>query len=91
MRALGDIGPFDISIKDVDPLTDKSLAKYIIKGTDARFVSYLHLGEYAAPQGRVWGRRATASPAIGRTARRRAGFSPKRDRHKWKTQLLAAE
>ena len=90
-RVLGDVGPFDILIQAVEPTTDKSLAKYIIKGTDTRYVDYLHLGEYSAPQGRVWGRRATASPAIGRTARQRAGFKPKRDRHKWKARLLAAE
>lgn len=91
IKARGSLGQFDVLVERVDPYTDKSLAKYIIKGTDDRYVGYLHLQEYAAPQGRIWGRRATASPAIGRAARRKAGFVPRRDRHKWKSTLLAAE
>lgn len=85
----GEIDAFDIATQVVDPHTDKSLAKYLIKGTDRRFVRYLHLERVAAPQGRVWGRRATASPAIGREARLKAGFNPRRDRHKWAASIAA--
>lgn len=88
-RAMNEIGPFDIHIQNVNPASDKALAKYIIKGTDARYVDYLFLQKVAAPQGRVWGRRATASPYIGRTARRRAGFVPRRDRGKWAMSVAA--
>lgn len=81
--------PYDVKLDQVDPHTDKSLAKYILKGTDKRYVGYLHLKKVAEAQGRVWGRRATASPAIGRTARKNAGFVPKRDRGKWLNSLAA--
>ena len=88
-RAASTDAPYDIDIRTVDPHTDKTLAKYVIKGTDPRFVRYLHLDRVAAPQGRVWGRRATASHAIGRSARERAGFVPRRDRHKWAASIAA--
>lgn len=71
---------YDVKAKLVDPKTAKSLAKYIIKGLDSRYVGYLHLQAYAAPQGRVYGRRAGTSPALSRAARADAGFIPKRDR-----------
>jgi len=85
-RAHKNVRRFDVVAERVNPATAKSLAKYIIKGTDSRFVSYLHLQAYAAPQGRVWGRRACTSEAISRAARQAAGFKAKRDRGK----LLAA-
>lgn len=85
-KAQGVVGNFDIDVQLVDPTTDKTLAKYIIKGTDERYVPYLHLEQYAQPQGIVWGRRGTASPALGRKARKGAGFVPKRDRNKWKSR-----
>lgn len=81
-RAHKNVRHYDVKAKPVDPTTAKSLAKYIIKGIDARFVAYLHLHAYAAPQGRVWGRRAGTSEAIGRAARKAAGFKAKRDRGK---------
>ena len=81
-RAHGNARPYDVKSRAVDPDTAKSLCKYIIKGTDSRFVGYLHLENYAAPQGRVWGRRAGTSPAISRAARKDAGFIAKRDRGK---------
>ena len=83
-RAQGDIRQFDLLASNVDIQTDKSLAKYVIKGVDQRYIAYFHMQSYAAPQGRIWGRRAGTSPSISRTARNKAGFFPKRDRHKWK-------
>lgn len=83
-RACGHVGPFDIDVQVVDPTTDKTLAKYVVKGTDPNYVEYLHLGSVAAPQGQVSGRRVGVSPAISRTARKRGGFVPRRDRHKWR-------
>lgn len=83
-RAQGNVGRFDIKVQGVDPQTDKTLAKYILKGTDERYVPYLHLQNYAEPQGQVFGRRATASIGIGRTARRASGFVPRLHRHDWK-------
>lgn len=83
-KACGEVGPFDVEVQVVDIETDKTLAKYIIKGTDPNYVEYLHLGAVAAPQGRVVGRRVGVSPSISRTARKRAGFVPRRDRHKWR-------
>ena len=85
-KAQGGVRPFDIQVKGVDPHTDKTLAKYIIKGTDPHYVPYLHLQDFAQPQGRVFGRRATPSIAIGRAARKSAGFIPRLHRHLWKRQ-----
>jgi len=73
---------YDVKVKPVNQKTAKSLCKYIIKGTDPMYVKYLHLEEYAEPQGRVWGRRAGTSPALSRGARAEAGFVAKRDRGK---------
>ncbi|MDX0599608.1 hypothetical protein GOD17_31670 [Sinorhizobium medicae] len=81
-RAHLNVRKYDVHPQMVVPGTAKSLSKYIIKGTDSRFVEYLHLENYAEPQGRVWGRRGTASPAISRAARKDAGFVAKRDRGK---------
>ena len=83
-RVVGESRPFDICVKPVTPDGDKGLAKYVIKGTDPAYIGYLHLTSVAAPQGCIWGRRCGASPAIGRTARRAAGFVPRRDRNKWR-------
>ncbi|MEM9735028.1 MAG: hypothetical protein AAF908_00285 [Pseudomonadota bacterium] len=83
-RVTGNSRPFDIEVQTVDPETDKSLAKYVIKGTNEKYVEYLHLKAVAAPQGRIWGRRCGTSPSIGRTARKRAGFVPRRDRNEWR-------
>ena len=80
---------FDIKIQDVDPHTDKTLAKYVLKGIDKAYIRYLHLDGVAEPQGRIWGRRATASPSIGRTARKTAGFIPRLHRHEWKNRKAA--
>lgn len=81
-RAHRNVRRYDVKAKPVDPKTAKSLCKYIIKGIDALYVKYLHLEGYAAPQGRVWGRRAGTSPALSRAARAEAGFVAKRDRGK---------
>lgn len=83
-RSQGEVLPYDIDVSKIDPHTDKVLAKYIVKGLDPAYVPYMHLENYAAPQGRVWGRRGMASAALNRTARKRAGFVAKQDRHKWK-------
>lgn len=83
-KAQGRVGPFDARLKPVKAGTAKTLAKYLLKGIDPLYVGYLHLDAYAAPQGRIWGRRAGASPAISRAARRAAGFVAKRHRKSWR-------
>lgn len=88
-KTCGEVGPFDVEVQVVDPETDKTLAKYVVKGTDPEYVEYLHLDAVAAPQGRVWGRRVGVSPALSRAARKKADFVPRRDRNKWR--VLAAE
>lgn len=88
-KTQGNVRPFDIKVQSIDPHTDKTLAKYILKGTDERYVPYLHLQDYAEPQGQVFGRRATASLAIGRKARKDYGFIPRLHRHDWKRKAAA--
>jgi hypothetical protein len=84
-RSNTEFGDYDMHPQDVDPLTAKTLANYIIKGIDPTYVDYLHLKDFASFQGQVWGRRATASPALSRAARKEAGFVAKRDRGKFLT------
>jgi hypothetical protein len=81
-KANAELGEYDAHKQAVNLCTSKTLAKYIIKGIDPLYIEYLHLGEFACPQGTIWGRRATASPAISRAVRKAAGFVPKRDRGK---------
>ena len=75
-KAQGACGPFDVRCEPVTH-TPKSLAKYIVKGTDPAFVSHFYLSEVHAPQGTVYGKRAGVSPALGATARKQAGFHPR--------------
>ncbi len=87
-KSQGDVRHLDISVQMVDPETDKTLAKYVIKGTDEHYTEYFHLGDFAAPQGVIQGRRTCVSPSIGRTARREAGFVPKLHRDDWKRSYV---
>jgi len=83
---------YDIDVQPVEIETDKSLAKYVLKGVDPAFVAHFHLEQYAAPQGPIGGRRAAVSMSLNKAAREKAGFIPKRDRNNWrkKSQALAA-
>lgn len=74
----------DVCIDEVDPYTDKSLGKYILKGVDPHYADHFYIE--ASEQGPVFGRRATASRALQREARKKAGFVAKKHRHLWKTK-----
>jgi len=85
-------GHYDVKVKKVNPYTDKSLAKYILKGTDPLFILYFHLEDYAdEPQGPIHGRRAGACIGLNKAARDAAGFIPKKHREKWKLRAWARE
>jgi hypothetical protein len=77
-KVQGKVEPFDIDIQPVESNYDKRLAKYIFKGTDPHFVTHFHLQDIHEPQGKIWGRRAAVSQAIGIRARKKAGFKPVR-------------
>lgn len=77
-------GPYDIDVQDVDPRTDKRLAKYVLKGTDPAYREHFHLDEFTEPQGPIHGRRASASMSLNKSARKVAGFVAKRHRNLWK-------
>jgi len=85
----------DVYAQAVDPYEDKTLAKYILKGTDTEYINHFHLGKYAAPegelisQGPVSGRRAGASVALNRTARKDSGFIANVHRNEWKKRPWA--
>lgn len=79
----------DIHVRKVDPFTDKTLAKYLLKGTDKAFWKHFYLDEVGADQGPVIGPRAGASMALNKEARKVAGFIAKRHRHIWKTSAWA--
>jgi hypothetical protein len=74
-RVQGACGSFDVRCKPVTH-TPKSLAKYIVKGTDPAFVDHFYPSAVHAPQGIVYGKRAGVSPALGKTARELVGFRP---------------
>jgi hypothetical protein len=75
-KVQGKVGPFDIHIQAIDAAYDKRLAKYIFKGTDPHFKHHFHLQDIHEPQGKIWGRRAAVSQAIGIRARKKADFKP---------------
>lgn len=77
-KVQGPLGPYDLRVGPIEEARAKRLAKYIFKGTDPLYVPHFHLEEVHAPQGVIWGRRATISRAIGIKARERAGFHPGR-------------
>lgn len=58
--------------------TPGTLAKYILRGIDPSYADYLHIAP--ANEGTVTGRRTGVSRAIGRAARRAAGWKRKRSR-----------
>lgn len=65
-----------LHVGDVE--TPGSLAKYILKGIDPEYAAYLHIKP--ANEGFVSGRRTGASRAIGRAARKAAGWQRKKAR-----------
>jgi hypothetical protein len=77
-KVQGKVGPCDIDTQPINDAYAKRLAKYIFKGTDPLFVSHFHLQDVHEPQGKIWGRRAAISQAIGIRARKKAGFKPTR-------------
>ena len=79
-RAQGPVGPHDLHVQPIREDRYKSLANYMFKGTDARFVEHFHLQRVHAPQGKVHGKRAGISQSIGRRARKTAAFHPGRRR-----------
>ena len=75
-KVQGPAEPYDLSIQPINQRYAKKLAKYVLKGTDPRYVDHFHLRDEHKPQGEVWGKRAGISQAIGRKARKKAGFHP---------------
>lgn len=97
-KVLGTIpAPGDVYAQAVNPYEDKTLAKYILKGTDPEYIDHFHLRDYAAPegelipQGAVSGRRAGASVALNRAVRKGAGFVACQHRHEWKKRPWAGQ
>lgn len=77
-RAQGECRPHDVHVDPIRQSHVKRLAKYIVKGTDPTFIDHFFLGDCAAPQGLVHGKRAGVSPSLGHAARRAVGFRPRR-------------
>lgn len=75
--------PFDVIVQDVVLGTEKRLAKYVYKGTDPAYIEHFHLKALAdqhGPQGTVHGTRTKVSRALNATARREAGWRPRKGR-----------
>jgi hypothetical protein len=73
-KVQGKVDPYDIDMQPINAAYDKRLAKYIFKGTDPHFAHHFYLQDIHEPQGKIWGRRAAISRAIGIRARKKAGF-----------------
>lgn len=80
-KVIGELRPFDVKIKRIKQNTTKTLAKYVVKGTDPKYGAHFYLEKVISDQGEVWGKRAGISQAIGIKARQRAGFRPGRRHH----------
>lgn len=79
----GEVGSFDIDVQSMKGRGYKSLANYVVKGTDPYYWDHFHLTNVGAPQGEVIGKRAGFSAALGPTARREAGFTKPKRSHRW--------
>ena len=89
-RVQGTVQPSDIDVQQVKAPYAKRLAKYIVKGTQPEFIEHFYLHDVHEPQGRVVGKRAAVSIALGPTARGRDGFRPRRRRGTWAQRAAAA-
>lgn len=72
-----------IHFRNINIFQDKIVANYLVKGVNFDACSRLHLQKYKAYQGFVKGQRARVAVCLGRTARKRANFNPRRDRNNW--------
>lgn len=80
-KAQGTCGTADCCIQPINLSYAKTLAKYIVKGTEPDFTEHFHLGKYDREQGIIYGKRAGVSQAIGRAVQKNAGFRPRRPRY----------
>lgn len=78
MKAQGICGSYDCHVQPINQNYAKKLAKYIVKATDPAFITHFHLGDEAADQGTIYGKRAGVSPSLGHAVRREANFRPQR-------------
>jgi hypothetical protein len=85
-KAQGRLGRFDVKVEYITPGTVKTLAKYVVKGTDPDYIDHFHLQKVYAPQGTFYGKRAGISPNLGTTARQAARFNAKQ----WRRSKAAA-
>lgn len=70
-----------ILFKEINILTDKIFANYMIKGVHPDTAKMLHV--VCGYQGRIFGQRARSCMKLSRTARRRADFHAPIHRHLW--------
>ncbi|WHA41925.1 hypothetical protein [Agrobacterium larrymoorei] len=74
-----------VDFQDINIFEDKVVANYLVKGVNYDACVRLNLQHYKKYQGFVKGQRARVAICIGRTARKRANFNPRRDRNNWVT------
>jgi hypothetical protein len=78
MKAQDVCGIHDCHVQPINQDYAKKLAKYIVKATDPAFIAHFYLGDEAADQGTIYGKRAGVSPSLGHAVRREANFRPQR-------------
>lgn len=72
-----------LHFSNINIFQDKLVANYLVKGVNSDACFRLNLQKYKKYQGFVKGQRARVATCLGRTARERANFNPKRDRNNW--------
>lgn len=84
-KYVGSIRYRQIDVRPINIYNDKVLANYLAKGVNPPASFRLNLQKYRKYQGFVRGPRAGVARCLGKAARKKAGFLPRRDRYKWAT------
>ncbi|MGJ5009397.1 hypothetical protein ACQR05_16630 [Bradyrhizobium oligotrophicum] len=82
-RVQGRLQPFDIDARRIEERGYKSLANYISKGCNPRYIRHFYLTDLHnnhGHQGEFWGKRAGVSPALNKSARKAVNYDHKRRR-----------
>ncbi|GEM_PF-4443152 len=82
-KYVGCIKKRQIDVRPINIYNDKVLANYLVKGVNPFASKRLNLEKYRKYQGLFHGPRASAARCLGKAARKKAGFIPRRDRYKW--------
>lgn len=72
-----------IDIQKVNPYEDKTIANYLCKGINTKFIDFFHLQNRASFQGYIDWQRARVSTNLGPKRIKKSGFNASLQRHEW--------